>query len=157
MDEKALERAKNQAMKMLARRARSEREVRARLERSHFPQEIVEGAVARLKELRFLDDASYARQRAEALLLQGHWGPCAVIYRLISQGIGEEMAATAARQAQGTLSERELAARCLAAKRLPAGPPASLAQKARAARYLAARGFGEQAIEETLTAPAAKE
>ncbi|HEY7034173.1 MAG TPA: RecX family transcriptional regulator [Thermomicrobiales bacterium] len=57
--------AVNAAMNLLARRPRSEREVRDRLKRKGFPPETVEAAVAKLEGWRYLDDEAFARYWVE--------------------------------------------------------------------------------------------
>ncbi len=63
LDEQA--KAVNAAMNLLARRPRSEREVRDRLKRKGYPAETIEAAVAKLEGWRYLDDEAFARYWVE--------------------------------------------------------------------------------------------
>lgn len=54
------------ALAMLARRGRSEREVRRRLAMRRFAPDVVDETVRRLREARLLDDGEFARTWAEA-------------------------------------------------------------------------------------------
>jgi regulatory protein len=62
-DEQA--RALEAALVFLAYRPRSEREVRDRLQRKEFPEPIVEGVIARLCKLGYVDDEAFARYWVE--------------------------------------------------------------------------------------------
>jgi regulatory protein len=57
--------AVNAAMNLLARRPRSEREIRDRLKRKGFPPETIDAAVAKLEGWRYLDDEAFARYWVE--------------------------------------------------------------------------------------------
>jgi regulatory protein len=59
LDEQA--KAVNAAMNLLARRPRSEREIRDRLKRKGYPPETIDAAVAKLEGWRYLDDEAFAR------------------------------------------------------------------------------------------------
>jgi regulatory protein len=53
------------ALRLLSYRPRSERELRQRLMRNKLPKRAVDAAVARMRELGYLDDAAFARFYAE--------------------------------------------------------------------------------------------
>lgn len=59
-------RATEGAVALLARRPRSEQEVRRRLRQRRIAPEVVEATIARLREARLLDDAEFARSYADA-------------------------------------------------------------------------------------------
>jgi regulatory protein len=147
----SFERAKALALRLLAHRARSEAQVRARLQRAGFASEAIDAALSRLRELRFLDDAAYAQARAETLLSRGRFGPAAAAARLAGEGVPEAMALAAIRAACGQRDERALARECLAARRLPLSPGAPAKERARAARFLLGRGFSEEAVRDLLS------
>ncbi len=142
--------ALDHALKLLAHRARSEAEVRRRLARSGFEEGDVDAAVQRLRELRFLDDRSFAAQRAEKLLTQGGLGPAAVVQRLEAAGIGEADAESAVGEARAGASELELARAVLARRRPKVDGGSPQAEKVRAARWLAGKGFAEDVVREAL-------
>ncbi|HKG24646.1 MAG TPA: RecX family transcriptional regulator [Thermomicrobiales bacterium] len=63
LDEQA--KAVNAAMNLLARRPRSEREIRDRLKRKGYPPETIDAAVGKLEGWRYLDDEAFARYWVE--------------------------------------------------------------------------------------------
>jgi regulatory protein len=63
LDEQA--KAVGAALNLLARRPRSEREVRDRLKRKGFPPETIDAAVAKLEGWRYVDDDAFARYWVE--------------------------------------------------------------------------------------------
>lgn len=147
-----LEQAKALALRLLAHRARTEAQIRARLERAGFEAPVIDAALARLRDLRFLDDAAYAEARAETLLSRGRFGPAAAEQRLAAEGVVEATAAAAVRAACGPRDERALARECLASRRPALSPEASPAERARAARFLLGRGFSEETVRDVLSA-----
>ena len=149
-EDEPLERAKALALKLLAHRARSQEEVRRRLERKGFAAEVVGATLARLRELGYLDDGAYARSRAESLLARGRLAPAAVERRLSASGVAAPTARAAVDEARGERTERDLARACLEARRpaLERGSP--LAERIRAARFLAGRGFSEEVVREVV-------
>ncbi len=63
LDEQA--KAVGAAMNLLARRPRSEREVRDRLKRNGFPSETIDAAIEKLEGWRYVDDEAFARYWVE--------------------------------------------------------------------------------------------
>ena len=150
MDDLQLERAKAMALKMLSRRARSEAEVRRALEKAPFSAEVIAAALARLKELGYLDDQAFARARAQTLLEKGRLGPSAVSRRLAAQGVDEGEAEAAVSDARGGRSDEALAREALSRRRPIVSRASPLPERVKAARFLAGRGFSEGAIEALL-------
>ena len=111
----------------LSRRALSDR-----LERAAVGQAAVEESLATLTRAGLLDDARVARSRATALAERGY-GDAAIRHRLDQEGLTKE-----AGDALATLSPETDRARAIVSRR-GSGP--------RTARYLASRGFGEDAVE----------
>jgi regulatory protein len=137
---------------MLALRARTEAQVRARLAREELAGE-ADDVVAWLRGLGYLDDAAYAGARARTLLGRGQQGPRKAEQKLIQAGLPPADARRAVRAAlageQGlepAAAERELC-RTLAERRAR-GSLDALDDRARArlGRFLAGRGFGGAAI-----------
>lgn len=138
------------ALKLLARRARSEAEVRRALGRKGLEERDVEAAIARLKELRYLDDPSFARSKAGSMLEEERKGPKLAVYKLEAAGIEERQAETAVEQAKEGKSERELAERALRGRRPALAEDAPRAERIKAARWLVGRGFSEEIARELL-------
>ncbi len=146
-----LARAKAIALRLLAVRARTEAQIRARLERDDLSVQAGE-VLDWLRGLGYLDDAAYAKAHARAFLAPGKLGPLKVERRLVQAGLPAAEARKAVRQVlEGgdgppASAERELC-RTLAEKR--AGRPlADLdgRERARLARFLMGRGFGGSAV-----------
>jgi regulatory protein len=85
----------DKALRLLARRARTEAQLDRALEKAGFSSEERKSAVARMKELGYIDDRALARQRARALLERGK-GPRFVTRKLVSQGVAMDDARAAA-------------------------------------------------------------
>ena len=117
----------------LRHRDLSTRRLEQRLERRAVPPAERARAVEALTRAGLLDDARFAHGRALALAARGY-GDAAIRFDLERQGIDAELAAEALAELE---PERDRAVRVAAA----AGGAV------RAARLLARRGFGEEAIE----------
>jgi regulatory protein len=117
----------------LRHRDLSTRRLEQRLERRTVPPAERARAVETLTRAGLLDDARFARGRALALAARGY-GDAAIRFDLERQGVDAELTAEALAELE---PERDRAVRVAAA----AGGAV------RAARLLARRGFGEEAIE----------
>ncbi|MHB8417715.1 MAG: regulatory protein RecX [Myxococcales bacterium] len=132
------------ALRLLAARPRSRARLRERLlAAGHSPEE-VEAALARAVELGYLDDCAFARARAEALL--GRYAAPAVERKLAADGVSAELARETLAELQ---ADDASLARTLLERRFGSEPLAGTLA-ARAARFLAGRGFGEELIERLL-------
>jgi regulatory protein len=82
--------AMGRALNLLGYRARSEAEIRDRLQRYGYVGETIEGVVLRLRELGYLDDAEFARMKAREKARR--YGPRRVSAELKKSGVGETLA-----------------------------------------------------------------
>ena len=82
-----LSRAKEYAALLLSYRARTEKEMSERLARKGFTPDLVEAAMARLRELRLLDDEQYARDFTRDRVTIGRKGRWNVRAELVKRGI----------------------------------------------------------------------
>ncbi|MBP8951688.1 MAG: regulatory protein RecX [Armatimonadetes bacterium] len=89
--EDQLFRARDAALRLLKVRGRSEWELERSLARKGFSPEVVSATLAKLENLGFVDDASFARDRAQSLLRR-HIGRQGLLYRLRESGVSEEVA-----------------------------------------------------------------
>lgn len=80
-------RARRAALDYIAHRARTEQEVRRKLQQKGFPEPAAEDAVARMRELGYLDDAAYARAYARGRLAGRGHGPQRVRADLLRRGV----------------------------------------------------------------------
>ena len=141
-------RARSRALRLLAARPRTEAQILERLVRAGFAEEAV-GVVAWLRDLRYLDDDAFARDRAALLVAPGRLGPRLAERRLVAAGIPRDSASRAVREALG----EEETARCRTlAERRAGGPPGDLdgRGKARLSRFLLGRGFSGRAVSAAL-------
>ncbi|MFQ5568385.1 MAG: RecX family transcriptional regulator [Rhodothermales bacterium] len=79
------------ALDYLGYRARTEQEVRRKLVRSGFGESMAEQTVARLRDLGYLDDASYARTYAEARFRNRRYGPQRLRNDLLRRGVARSV------------------------------------------------------------------
>jgi SOS response regulatory protein OraA/RecX len=100
------------ALKLLAARSRTEAELRKALISREYPPPDVESAVARVRELGYLDDGEVARARARSLLGRGA-APQNAARRLEAQGIAPAQARTAVEGEAGEEGEAGLLERAL--------------------------------------------
>jgi regulatory protein len=130
------------AMRLLGLRSRTEHELLQGLKRRGVAEEDAKAAVARLRELRYMDDREVAATRAKSSIERGE-APRMVLRRLARHGVSEEVAHEAAEEARSGLSDDELAARALQRKLRGRSPPARYddeREKRRLMRALIAKG-----------------
>jgi regulatory protein len=128
--------AMGRALNLLGYRARSEGEVRERLGRYGYAPGTVEGVVARLFELGYLDDEEFARQKAREKARR--YGPRRVSADLLKSGVGREVAAGAVEEEFAGRSELEDARSAVARRYNGEG---SEAEARRVYGFLARRGY----------------
>ena len=129
------------ALGFLAVRARTRIELERALRRKGYEEADRVRTLDRLAELGYLNDTSFAIERARGLLRQGRLGPTGVLHKLATHGIPQGAAREALARAQEELSFEPLAAaRAVLAKRR-LGSLEDPKQKAKAIRLLVGRGF----------------
>jgi regulatory protein len=141
------------ALRLLSMRARTRQELQQALARKQHPPAAIASALERVQALGYLDDARYARARAESLLGEGKMGPQGVAQRLRARGIPAEVVRSALQDAERALDFDPVAtARALLERRGLFTPGRTLTdkEKAKAARILAARGFSAAVAERLL-------
>jgi len=151
--------AREAALNLLSYRARSEAELRRRLRRKEFPDDVVEACVADLAAKGFVDDAAFAASFVRDRVRGRPRGSRRLVQELRAKGVS---AATADRAVQETLADEDVtelelardAAEAWARRafgdggvaRAPKDPEERLAAKRRLYGYLARRGFAGEAI-----------
>lgn len=143
-------RATTASLAFLAYRPRSEREVRDRLRQKGYGPEAVEGAIAKLREWRYLDDADFARRWVENRAIHRPAGGRLIAQELQRKGVDRETVREALAEAE--IDERAAALEVARerARRLAGEDPATA--RRRLAAYLARRGFGYDAVRPALDA-----
>jgi regulatory protein len=140
--------ALDKALRLLARRSRTALELDRALARAGHPPSARESALARLRELGYINDAEEARARARKRVDLGD-APRLAARKLAAQGIGESDAQGAAAEAAGGASEEELAAAALRRK-LRGREPADEREKRRLLRALIGKGHRPSAAARAL-------
>ncbi|MDQ4041414.1 MAG: RecX family transcriptional regulator [Actinomycetota bacterium] len=126
------------AYRHLAKRDRTEMEVRRHLRGRGVEDPTIEQAVAELERQGYVDDARYARRFAEDRRTLDAWGAERIEQRLLSLGIAPEVVAEAVAEQP---AEDELdAAVALLRRRLPE-PPQDDRARNRALGLLVRRGY----------------
>ncbi len=128
--------AMGRAFNFLGYRARSEKEVRDRLRRYGYGEEIVEEVIDRLKELGYLDDGEFARFVAREKARR--YGPRRISAELRRSGVDPEITQDAVAEEFAGRSELE-EARSVAARRYNRG--GSDAEARRIYGFLMRRGY----------------
>jgi regulatory protein len=106
-DDPQRRRAEKKAYRLLALRAHSEKELRAKLLAAGFAEGIVAAAVGKCAEFGYLDDGNYARQRARNLAVNRLAGDRRIAADLRERGIADELSREAIAAVRKELSEEE--------------------------------------------------
>jgi regulatory protein len=149
--EKARERTMNRAVRLLAAKPRSIRELRERLlEKSWTNAEIVDGVLERLKEYKYLDDEQYARDLAVSKLRQKPQGPRKLQQSLSQKQLDKEIVKGALDAAFEKLPEADLIDRAIEKRVRLKGVPETREDKKKFYDHLLRQGFGFDLIRERM-------
>jgi regulatory protein len=140
--------ALDRALKLLARRPRTALELDRALEKAGVPDGDRQTALARLRELGYINDPETARMRARRRVGSGE-APRLLARRLEAQGIEASVAREATAEAADGAGEEELIAQALQ-RRLRGREPADMREKQRLVRALAAKGHSPSAVARAL-------
>ena len=143
-------RIREAAIRLLAVRARSAKELDRRLNRKGFPAEQVERVVADLQAKGYQSDESFAKQYAEEKRTRSGWAPARVRRELRARGI---TAGLIDKVVTETYQEHDLAAEVLpkALRRWRSSKGLSLeARRRRLTGYLQRRGYDWETIRSVL-------
>jgi regulatory protein len=135
------------ALRLLAVRDRSAAELGERLRRQGFAEERITAALARCRELGYLDDARFARERARTLRRTGRAVGPRLLAELRRAGVSEADASVAAVEAGTERSEAQLLGELLA-RRFPGfcWAAAGDRERRRAVDYFLRRGFAPSLV-----------
>jgi regulatory protein len=134
------------ALRMLARRDRTEREVRRALEARGVSPREVGRVLGRLRRLGYIDDRRFAIDRSERLQERGY-GSHRIRRDLEEHGIPEELAESVL---PGREVERAIAERLLR-ERFGETPIRDPECGRRAARFLVGRGFSDEVVDSLIS------
>ena len=137
--------AREQALRLLARREHSRLELRRKLASRGYADAVAESVVARLAADGLQSDERFAQGRVRSAVAKGQ-GPLKIRADLRDRGVNAEVLA----MALDAVTEWSAIARRALAKRFGEAMATDGAERARRARFLEARGFSDEVIRETL-------
>jgi len=126
------------ALRLLALGPRSERDLRLRLRRRGLGADAVDGAVARMREMGYLDDAAFARSFVESRLSTAPRSRRSLAFELQQKGVAREVSAGALEAVSDEDAAYDAARRRLGSL----GGLDRQAFRRRLGSFLASRGFG---------------
>lgn len=99
--------ARRKAFRLLSLRPHSEYELKAKLRNSGFSDAVIKEALENLRDLQYLNDASFARQWARNLAVNKFWGNRKIIASLREKGLAAEQIDDAVASARRERAEEE--------------------------------------------------
>ena len=134
------------ALRLISMRPRSERDLRDRLRRRGFESVAADAAVARMRELGYLDDEAYARLFVESRQAATPRSRRALTFELSRKGVDREQAGAAVEAVSDEEAAYEAAQRRLRSLR----GLDLVTFRRRLGAFLASRGFGYGVVRTTL-------
>jgi regulatory protein len=138
--------AKEFALKLLSFRPRSRKELKDRLKKKGFDQEIIERTLNRLEELNLIDDYKFASMWVEEKLRYRPTGRRVLERELYLKGIEKDIIAEVLDRAYSEVDEKELALKILEKKKKQYAKLDEDVAKRRINNLLLRRGFSYQTI-----------
>ena len=135
-------RARNSAMRLLARREHSRAELRGKLVGRGFENDSVEELLQGLEDQDLLSDERFAMSLIASRAETGY-GPNRIGLELRNRGVSEELAREALAKAEVDWGQQVTDQ---AVRKFGSDPAQTFPEWARRARYLERRGFGQDAI-----------
>lgn len=117
LDRESEFRARSTALNYIAYRHRTEEEIRRRLARSEYREEVIDSVVASLRSSGLIDDKAFAVSYAEGRFKTGGYGPRRVRHDLRRKGVAREAADQAVEEVFSEGDEVLSAARTLGKRR----------------------------------------
>ncbi len=150
--ERSRERTMNRAVKLLAAKPRSVRELRERLlEKLWTDAEIVDRVIEKLKEYKYLDDEQYARDLAASKLRQKPQGKRRLQQTMSQKKLDKETVEAAIADAFEKLPEEELIDQAIAKRVRLKGKPETREDTKKFYDQLFRQGFGFDLIREKIS------
>jgi len=137
-------RGKDRALRALALRPRSKKEISDLLDRLDLERAVSEGIISELTEAGFIDDRRFARDFVRAKAELKGWGPHRLDFRLRELGIARRIIEEVLAERFTRETQQEMAW-ALARKKLGSSPPDERAVK-RVSDMLKRRGFDFEVI-----------
>jgi len=141
-DDPLREKAEKKAFRLLTLRAHSEKELAAKLDERGFSEGVIAGVVQKCRELGYLNDREFARQRARELAVNRLLGDRRIVLDLREKGIPESLSRQAIGEVRAEIGEEKALEIVLRKRRRGTTPDAKDEQeKARLMRSLLGKGF----------------
>jgi regulatory protein len=134
------------ALRLLAYRPRSEKEVRDALRRRRVRSQVLDGTIARLRELRLLDDADFARSYVDLRDRASPRSRRLLQSELLARGVDRQ----SAEAPLGEVDEEDAAYRAAARRARSLSALAFLDFQRRLGDHLQRRGFGYETAREAV-------
>jgi regulatory protein len=151
-DDPAYEKGLQKAYRLLAARARSEKELRSKLKTSVVDDGTLDRIVARLYELNYLDDKAFARQWARRLAVDRLSGNRRIAAGLQEKGIDRDACERALAEIRQEVPERQAVRRIIRKKLKGEKLPGNDVRARRSlVQHLLGRGFAPGLIFEMIT------
>ena len=99
--------AKQKAYRLLSLRPHSEKELEKKLREKGFPAVVIKETLEKLHDLKYLNDASFAKSLARNLAVNKLWGNRKIIASLQEKGVATQLIADAIAAARFEISEEE--------------------------------------------------
>ena len=159
MDEvRSRERTMNRAVKLLAAKPRSVRELRERLlEKLWTNDEIVDAVIEKLKDYKYLDDEQYARDMAVSKLRQKPQGKRRLQQTMSQKKLDKETVDAAIADAFEKLPEDDLIDLAIGKRLRLKGKPETREDTKKFYDHLLRQGFGFDLIREKMSSVATRE
>lgn len=143
LDRESVFRARSTALNFISYRSRSEEEIRRRLARSEYSEEVIDAVVEFLTSSRLIDDKAFAVSYAEGRFKSGGYGPRRVHHDLRRKGVARAAADQAVEEVFSETEEVIATARDLAKRRWAqlARENDERKRRAKVYGYLVRRGF----------------
>jgi regulatory protein len=151
--ERSRERTMNRAVKLLAAKPRSIRELRERLlEKLWTDETIVDAVIEKLKEYKYLDDEQYAHDLAISKLRQKPQGKRRLQQTMSQKKLDKDVVETAITEAFEKLPEDELIDQAIAKRLRLKGKPETREETKKFYDHLMRQGFNFDLIREKMAA-----
>lgn len=152
----ARKRTMDRAVRLLAAKPRSVRELRDRLlEKLWTDESIVDGVIEKLSEYKYLDDGQYARDLALARLRQRPQGRRKLQMTMSTKKLDRETVDTAIEEAFEAMPEEDLIDRAIEKRLRLKGRPVTREETRKFFDHLLRQGFEYDIIRDRMTAIAA--
>jgi regulatory protein len=150
-DDPEVEKALQKAYRLLAARARSEKELRSKLKENKFDLLTIDKVIARLYELTYLDDGAFARQWVRHLAVDKLSGNRRIEISLQEKGIGKTLSEQVLAEIRQDVPEREIIGQVIR-KKLKGGKLQRQdgREKRRLVQHLLGKGFTPDLIFEMI-------